>query len=80
VVAYRTASAPEIVDDGRTGLLRDDLTGLAAALTVVDRLDRDECRAAVASRFTTERMVRDHLDLFGQLAGADTAKVAETAA
>jgi glycosyltransferase involved in cell wall biosynthesis len=80
VVAYRTASAPEIVDDGRTGLLCDDLAGLAAALTVVDRLDRDECRAAVASRFTTGRMVRDHLDLFERIAGADTAEVAVPAA
>ena len=64
VVAYRYATAPEIVDDGVTGYLCDDLDDLAAKLVEVKRLDRAPCRAAVADRFTTERMVREHVTLF----------------
>lgn len=67
VVAYGYASAPEIVDDGVTGHLAQDLDDLAARLTDAPRLDRRACRAAVADRFSTERMVAEHLVLFERL-------------
>src|SRR5918995_1967085 len=65
VVAYRYATAPEIVDDGVTGYLCDDLDDMTARLTGVrHHLDRAACRAAVAERFTTQRMVAEHVALF----------------
>jgi glycosyltransferase involved in cell wall biosynthesis len=76
VVAYRYATAPEIVDHGVTGYLCDGVDDLAARLTETGRLDRAACRAAVAQRFTTQRMVAEHLALFecvrhGQLVGSN---------
>jgi glycosyltransferase involved in cell wall biosynthesis len=64
VVAYRFATAPEIVDHGVTGYLCDGMDDLAARLSDTQRLDRAACRAAVAQRFTTRRMVADHLAVF----------------
>jgi glycosyltransferase involved in cell wall biosynthesis len=64
VVAYRFATAPEIVDPGVTGYLCDGMDDLAAKLTDTQRLDRAACRAAVAQRFTTQRMAAEHLALF----------------
>jgi glycosyltransferase involved in cell wall biosynthesis len=64
VVAYRYATAPEIVDDGVTGFLCDDMDDLAAKLGEAGHLDRAACRAAVVDRFTTERMVAAHVALF----------------
>ncbi|HET8618822.1 MAG TPA: glycosyltransferase family 4 protein [Acidimicrobiales bacterium] len=64
VVAYRYATAPEIIDDGVTGYLCDGLDDLAAKLAEAPRLDRTACRAAVADRFSTDRMVADHITLF----------------
>jgi glycosyltransferase involved in cell wall biosynthesis len=64
VVAYRSATAPEIVDHGVTGYLCDGVDDLAARLTQARSLDRAACRAAVARRFTTQRMVAEHLALF----------------
>ena len=44
---------------------------MALELGRVDRLSRATCRAAVEGYFSTERMVRDHLELFDDmLAGA----------
>ena len=44
---------------------------MAAELLRVDTLSREACRAAVEGYFSTERMVRDHLELFDDmLAGA----------
>jgi len=70
VVAYRYASVPEIVDDDVTGYLCDDLDDLAAKLTGARHLDRAACRAAVADRFTTERMVAEHVALFESVLGS----------
>lgn len=64
VLAFREGSAPELIDDGVTGFLCDDVDELAERLTQLDRLDRHACRAAAEQRFSTERMVADHLVLF----------------
>lgn len=64
VLAFREGSAPELVDDGVTGFLCDDVDDLAARMAVAATLDRSKCRAAAEERFSTERMVANHLGLF----------------
>ena len=63
VVSTPAGSAPEIVDDGVTGYLRNGCAVLADALLAAADLDRAACRAAAESRFATERMVREHVQL-----------------
>jgi glycosyltransferase involved in cell wall biosynthesis len=71
VVALAQGSAPEIVDHGVTGFLAGDLDGLVAGMADADGLDRAACRAAVRARFSLDRMVADHVALYGRLlAGA----------
>ncbi len=67
VVATPAGAAPEIVDDGITGYLREDRAALAAALGVATTLDRSACRAAAVARFDTDRMVREHVQLYTHL-------------
>jgi glycosyltransferase involved in cell wall biosynthesis len=67
VVTTSAGSVPEIVEDGRTGWVRDDGDGLAAALARADELDRAACREVAATRFTTARMVDDHAALYRDL-------------
>jgi len=62
VVATPVGSAPEILDDGVTGVLP-----LAAALLAAPDLDRAACRAVAEHRFSTERMVAEHVRLYEQL-------------
>lgn len=64
VVAFKEGAAPEIVDHGVTGFLCDDIDDMAEALARVDELDRNACVAAAETRFSTARMVADHLELF----------------
>jgi hypothetical protein len=47
-----------------TGYLCDDLDDMTARLTEVRQLDRTASWAAVADRFTTQRMVADYVALF----------------
>lgn len=63
VVGTPIGSAEEIVDHGRTGFLAP-ADRLAELLPRAAELDRALCRSRVQQFFSTERMVRDHLDLF----------------
>lgn len=64
VVAQAVGSAPEIVEHGRTGFLCKDDDEMAAALREVATIDRAVCREHAVRRFSTARMVEDHLDLY----------------
>ncbi|MDT5247631.1 MAG: hypothetical protein QOJ28_265, partial [Mycobacterium sp.] len=44
-----------------------DAAELVTAIHCVDQLDRDACRAAVIHRFSTTRMVADHLALYQEM-------------
>jgi len=67
VLTFAEGAAPEIVDDGVTGFVCDDEAAMVRAISRIDTLDRGACRAAAETRFSTARMVRDHLELFQRL-------------
>ncbi|WP_457948095.1 glycosyltransferase family 4 protein [Pseudarthrobacter sp. alpha12b] len=66
VIGTLIGAAPEIVDHGRTGFLgrTDELAGFVPAAAA---LDRSVCRKDVEDRFSAERMVAEHLELYGDL-------------
>jgi glycosyltransferase involved in cell wall biosynthesis len=64
VLAFAEGAAPEVVADGRTGYLCRDESEMAARLNTIGDIDRAECRADVEARFSTERMAREHAELF----------------
>jgi glycosyltransferase involved in cell wall biosynthesis len=67
VIATPAGSAPEIIDDGVTGFLRSGCLSLASALLAASQLDRAVCRAVAVRRFSTERMVAEHVRLYEEL-------------
>jgi glycosyltransferase involved in cell wall biosynthesis len=67
VVGMPAGAAPEIVDDGVTGYLRSSAPELVIALQAAGSLDRGACRAAARERFSTSRMVADHVRLYSQV-------------
>lgn len=67
VIAYPKGSMPEIVNDGETGFLVDNLDAAEAALGRVRNLDRQTCRAHVEARFSAQRMVDDYVRLYRRL-------------
>jgi glycosyltransferase involved in cell wall biosynthesis len=68
VVGTPEGAAPEIVNDGITGLLRHNERDLLDALLSVEELDRRACRAAVAQRFTAAQMAERYLTVFRDVA------------
>lgn len=68
VIAFARGSAPEIVEDAVTGYLGRTESDLVEALVTAERLDRGACRAAVATRFCSRRMVDRHVELYEAVA------------
>ncbi|MBT2553292.1 glycosyltransferase family 4 protein [Arthrobacter sp. ISL-5] len=66
VIGTPVGAAPEVVDHGSTGYLAP-LEELPALLPRAAELSRSACRASVEERFSSDRMVADHLDLFTRL-------------
>lgn len=64
VVSRPRGSIPELVDDGRTGFLRETNEELAAAIRELDTIDRSHCRADAVERFSVEAMVERHVALY----------------
>lgn len=66
VVGFARGCLPELVEDGRTGLLvpPGDVDALAAAVRTVGLIDPQECRREAARRFTPARMAERYLRLY----------------
>jgi glycosyltransferase involved in cell wall biosynthesis len=79
VLSFAEGAAAEIVEHGRSGFLCEDEDDMVAAVALVPRLDRADCRARVEAAFTTDRMVRDHLTLYRHLIDCPLDDPAESA-
>jgi glycosyltransferase involved in cell wall biosynthesis len=64
VLTFPIGAAPEIVEDGLTGYLCEDEDDMAKRVIDAQTLDRATCRAAVMTRFSTARVVEEHLALY----------------
>jgi glycosyltransferase involved in cell wall biosynthesis len=60
VIATGHGAVPEVIEDGRGGVIVDHFREMAAALERVDEIDPLECRRYVEERFAPERMVADY--------------------
>jgi glycosyltransferase involved in cell wall biosynthesis len=82
VIAYRSGSVPEVIEDGVTGFIVDGEEEAIRAVRELPRLDRRIIRARFEERFTAVRMAREYEARYRDLvANAEAeAGVFETAA
>ncbi|HEY8296548.1 MAG TPA: glycosyltransferase family 4 protein [Candidatus Baltobacteraceae bacterium] len=66
VLGANMGSVPEIVLDGTTGYVCDDVAQAVARVPHLASLDRRACRARVEAEFTVERMVDRYADAYAQ--------------
>jgi glycosyltransferase involved in cell wall biosynthesis len=71
VVAFRRGSVPEVMTDGVTGFVVDDVGGAVEAVRAAAALDRRACRTAFDERFAVARMANDYLAVYRQLVGGE---------
>jgi len=68
VIAWRNGAVPEVVEDGRTGVIVDSVEQAVAATTRVARMDRLAVRERFEERFSAARMAQDYLAVYRALA------------
>jgi glycosyltransferase involved in cell wall biosynthesis len=63
-VAFRHGSVPEVLDNGVSGYVVDDMEQAVEALKGLQRFDRSRCRRVFEERFSARRMVEDYVKLY----------------
>jgi glycosyltransferase involved in cell wall biosynthesis len=66
VVAWRRGAMPEIIDDGVTGFLVDDVEGAVAAVDRLGQIDPGACRRRVEQLFSREAMAQGYEGAYRQ--------------
>jgi glycosyltransferase involved in cell wall biosynthesis len=64
VIAYRSGSVPEVMEDGVTGYIVDNQEDAVRAARRVAVLDRSRCRDAFDRRFTAEHMAKAYCRIY----------------
>ena len=64
VLAFPRGSMPELIEDGTTGFLVEDIAAAAAAIGRAENLDRAAIREQAVARFGIARMVDAYLDAY----------------
>jgi glycosyltransferase involved in cell wall biosynthesis len=67
VIAYRHGSVPELIEDGVTGFIVENIDGAAEAVRKISNIDRGGCREKFAERFSAKRMARQYVAVYDGL-------------
>jgi glycosyltransferase involved in cell wall biosynthesis len=67
VLAYRAGAVPEVIDEGVTGMIVDNIDQARIALVQVAALDRRRVRRRFEERFTARRMANDYVRVYRSL-------------
>jgi glycosyltransferase involved in cell wall biosynthesis len=74
VIAFARGAAPELIVDGETGFLVDDVEEMAAAVGRIGSIDPRRCREHVEANFDVPVMVEAYLRVYRQILGAPLAE------
>lgn len=64
VIAFNKGSIPELVVNGETGYVVENVMGMAEAIKRIGEIDRNKCRKRAEENFTVERMVDGYEKLY----------------
>src|SRR6185369_16070036 len=67
VIAWPNGSVPEVIEDGVTGFIVNDIDEAARAVEKVASLDRRRCRRVFENRFTAPCMAEEYMRIYEQL-------------
>ncbi len=67
VVAFRSGALPSIVEQGHTGFIVQDETGMTDAISRSRTISGQHCRAAAQSRFSIDRMIQKYFAVYDRL-------------
>jgi glycosyltransferase involved in cell wall biosynthesis len=69
VIAFNKGSMPELVKDGETGFLVNNVDEAVAAINEIELISRQACRQWSQSQFSSDKMAGDYLGLYKKILG-----------
>jgi glycosyltransferase involved in cell wall biosynthesis len=69
VIAWRSGSVPEIIDQGVSGFVVNSVEEAVKAVETIDCISRVRCRECFEQRFPIELMTRNYLTVYEKLRG-----------
>jgi glycosyltransferase involved in cell wall biosynthesis len=72
VIAFSRGSVPEIMHDGVSGYVVNDVAGAVKAIERIDRIDRVACRAYFERRFSAAAMADAYVGVYNRLLASPT--------
>ncbi len=67
VIGFKRGAVSEIIDNGVTGYVVNDVSTMADKIKQLELIDRVNCRARVEEKFSLDRMVNDYESLYYSL-------------
>ncbi len=64
VIGFDRGSVPEVVKDGVTGFIVNDVSSMAKAVNMIDQIDRSEVRKDSIKRFSLDSISNQYISLF----------------
>ncbi len=64
VIGFARGAVPEVVEDGVTGFVTDDVEGMVRAVARLGEIDRKACRARVEALFSDRAVVEGYLGVY----------------
>ena len=74
VIAYRCGSVPEVLENGLTGFVVDDVRRSGGAVGRLDRLFRPSIRSRFEERFSARAMANEYCRIYRRLIGMQGAE------
>ena len=67
VVAFNQGSIPEIIEDGKSGYVVEDVYSMIEAVANIQKIDRQYCRKYVLGRFSVKNMVEGYEVIYNKI-------------
>lgn len=67
VIAFNRGSMPELILDGKTGFLVENIEEAAQAVKNIEQIKRKQCHEWAISKFTTQKMIDGYLKVYKEI-------------
>lgn len=72
VIAFNKGSMPELIQNNTNGFLVNNVDEAVVALTKIDEIDRNSCRAKAIDKFSALNMAKQYLQLYHKILDGKT--------
>jgi len=72
VISFKRGAAPELIVDGKTGFLVDDVDAMVRAIASIDTIDRNATRQHIEEHFSARVMAENYTKVYLQIISASS--------